>query len=311
MRGVPLMAATRPSKLIARLATGEIREFELGVSEIRIGKESACEICIPSKYVSRLQASISRSARGFLIKNESRTNPTQINGRTLREPQILESGDRLQAGDVLLTFEEGLDDPLNTVAFPIPQRIDAVASPRISRSAGTWTILYTDLVAHTQLVTKLGDLAGQRWLRAHNDILRRQFALHEGMEDNWRGDGFLVTFPGARRALLCAVAIQRELRDYNRGHPDTPMLVRMGLHTGEILREGDELFGAHVILASRIMENAGAGEILVSDLLYRLVRTAGEFEIVERGLFELKGFPEPERLYEVRWQEDEPASGSA
>ena len=84
------------------------------------------------------------------------------------------------------------------------------------------------------------------------------------------------------------------------------MHVRAGLHTGEVLREENELFGNAVILASRVMARASADEILMSELMYRLVQPTGEFSIVDRGLFAIKGLPQRQHLFVVSWQEEAP-----
>ncbi|HVC31822.1 MAG TPA: adenylate/guanylate cyclase domain-containing protein, partial [Steroidobacteraceae bacterium] len=230
------MPVSGPAKLIVRTKDGNTQEYELGDSVMHIGRQPPCEIVIPSEFVSRRHAMISPADGGFVIQDERSTNGLQINGRLVRDPHPLRSGDRVQLGDALLTYEEGsADDPFATAVYDqssIPAEVREPARP--SRSPGTWTILYTDLVGHTSEVVRLGDVAGQRWLRMHNQILRRQLERYHGLEDKTLGDGFLVTFAGAREAVQCAVAIQRELRDYNLEHSAAPILVRMGLHTGEV-----------------------------------------------------------------------------
>jgi class 3 adenylate cyclase len=299
------MPASGPAKLIVRMPDGTTHEYELtGDRVLHIGRAADREISIPSDYVSRRHAMISPTDGRFVIKDDGSTNGLLINGRLVREPHPLASGDRVQVGDVVLIYEEeSADDPFATAIYEQSPAIAEVREPaRVSRPPGTWTILYTDLVAHTRQLTQLGDVAGQRWLRMHNTLLRKYFDQYDGLVDKGLGDGFLVTFASARRAVQCAVAIQRELRDYNSTHADAPILVRMGLHTGEVLREGDELFGSAVIFAARVIAKAGAGQILISELLYRLIHATGEFPIVVRGSYTLKGLDGRHRLYEVTWQ---------
>lgn len=308
------------AKLTVQLKDGTTQEYELGDQVMHIGRAASCEIAIPSDFVSRRHAMISPANGRFIIEDERSTNGLNINGHIVKEPHPLTSGDRVRLGDVLLTFEEATDDdPFATAIYSVPSMLQPVVAEthepatgagRVSRPAGTWTILYTDLVAHTSQVTRLGDVAGQRWLHTHNSLLRREFERFDGLEDKALGDGFLVTFASARRAVQCAVAIQRELSTYNGAHPDAPIRVRMGMHTGEVLKEGDELFGSAVILAARVIAKAGGGEILISELLYRLIQQTGEFPIVDRGSHVLKGFPGRQRLYEIKWQDPPPESQS-
>lgn len=79
------------------------------------------------------------------------------------------------------------------------------------------------------------------------------------------------------------------------------MRVRIGLHTGEALREADDFYGHHVNLAVRIAAKARGGEILVSALLRELTERAGEFAFGAGRDVELKGITGPQRVYEVGW----------
>jgi class 3 adenylate cyclase len=189
----------------------------------------------------------------------------------------------------------------------------AVASPE-----GTVTLLFSDIEGSTAANERLGD---QRWmevLRAHNQIVRVEIARQGGFEVKSQGDGFMIAFSSARKALASAMAIQRALQAHGRAHPGEATRVRMGLHTGEALKEGDDFFGTHVALAARIAASAHGGEILVSSLLKDLTGTSGEFEFGPGREVDLKGFSETRRVYPLRWEEadrsdeiDRPASPSA
>jgi len=299
---------TDTPKLVVRLSDGSCQECALDRDVMHVGRDPSCEIHIDSRYVSRRHARVRRVDDGFVIEDAQSTNGLRINGATVREPHLLVTGDCVILGDVSLTFE-GPEDALATIVYtsaglamaPLPP---VVAAPAVNyRPAGLASILFTDLVDHTREVMRVGDLAGQLWLRRHTSILREQFQLHSGIEEKWTGDGFVVTFDSARRAVQCAIAIQRAVRDYNSTATDGLIHVRIGLNTGEVLREEGELFGNAVILAARILSQAGAGEVLISELMYRLVQPAGEFDALDRGLFTVKGFPQEQRLFEVRWTE--------
>ena len=72
-------------------------------------------------------------------------------------------------------------------------------------------------------------------------------AGHGGHEVELQGDGFLLAFSSERSALLCAIAIQRAFAAYSEAHPEEPIRVRIGLHTGEVLKDADKFFGKTVI----------------------------------------------------------------
>jgi class 3 adenylate cyclase len=165
---------------------------------------------------------------------------------------------------------------------------------------GTVTLLFTDIEGSTVLNERLGD---QRWLellRAHNALVRRCLREHQGYEVKTWGDAFMLAFGSARRALQCAVAIQRALSEHDES-AETPIRVRIGLHTGEAVKEADDFYGKHVVLASRIADEARGGEILVSSLLKDLTESAGEFTFGERREVGVKGLKGKQGVYEVVW----------
>ena len=79
-------------------------------------------------------------------------------------------------------------------------------------------------------------------------------------------------------------------------------VVRIGLHTGEVIKEGDDFFGKHVNLAARIAGQAGGGEILVSSLLQELTASGGDITFSDGREVELKGLSGIHHLYVVDWQ---------
>ena len=125
------------------------------------------------------------------------------------------------------------------------------------------------------------------------------------------GDGFMASFGRVTRAVECAVALQRAIEERNRGggrRSEAALHVRVGLNAGEPIEEDGDLFGATVILASRIAAKAEGGEILVADTVRGLCSGKG-FLFADRGEFVAKGFEEPVRVYEVRWRVDESSQG--
>jgi class 3 adenylate cyclase/DNA-binding CsgD family transcriptional regulator len=233
-------------------------------------------------------------------------------------------GDREKAQELvnqaLTTFEElamkkdveralALKLDLQGVDITSPySSIDAVAAsvqaeqPDLRRHAapdGTVTILFTDIEGSTALNERLGD---QRWLellRAHNAIVREQVRAHGGYEVKTEGDGFMVAYASAGRALESAIAIQRALAGYNKS-AEEPVHVRIGLHTGEPIAEEEDFYGTAVNMAARIGARAAGGQILVSEVVRQLV-AGKEFALMDRGAAVLRGFLEPMRVYEAVW----------
>lgn len=196
--------------------------------------------------------------------------------------------------------------PPATPARPAPARQDDDWRDDLRSHAapdGTVTILFTDMEGYTEMTERLGDLQAREILYAHNQLIREQVAKCGGFEVKSQGDGFMIAFAGASKALRCAVGIQHAFADYDERHPEEPVRVRMGLHTGEALREADDFLGRTVIVASRIADEAKGGQILVSALLKELTDGTGEFSFGDVREVKLKGLTQTYRLYPVEWEE--------
>jgi len=177
-------------------------------------------------------------------------------------------------------------------------RTDAAAA---NGPSGTLTMMVTDIVGSTGLAESLGD---RRWitvLRHHNDLVRAEVARHGGTEVKAQGDGFLVVFPSARRAILAAIAVQRAVCASDDAHPDAPLRLRIGLHTGEIVDMDGDVLGQNVVVAVRIADHADPGEIVVSGLTRDLTASGGDIAFDAGAEVELKGLSQPWRVHRVSW----------
>ena len=175
-----------------------------------------------------------------------------------------------------------------------------------SPMSGVRTILFTDIVGHTEMMGRLGDGKGRDALREHERITRDVLKTHGGDEVKSMGDGFMASFGSVTGAVECAIALQRAFEERNSKletqKSGAEISVRIGLNAGEPIEEGGDFFGATVIMASRIAAQAGAGEILASDVVRGLCSGKG-FLFADRGENVLRGFEDAVRLYEVRWAE--------
>jgi eukaryotic-like serine/threonine-protein kinase len=166
---------------------------------------------------------------------------------------------------------------------------------------GTVTIMFSDIEGSTVLTERLGDQRWQEVLREHNGLIREQLRAHDGFEVKTMGDGFMVAFQSAKKGLDCAIGIQCAFAERNE-RAEQPIRVRIGLHTGEAIREADDFFGKHVVLASRVADAASGGEILVSSVLKELTESAGDVRFGEACKVELKGLRGKHRLFQVAWE---------
>ena len=172
---------------------------------------------------------------------------------------------------------------------------------------GTVTIMFSDVCDYSGITDRLGDEAAHELLREHNDLLRHHIAAHGGHEVKSNGDGFMVAFPSLVRALRCAVAVQHGLAKRNVEQDGEPIRVHIGIHAGEVVRDGDDFLGSTVIVASRLADAARPDEILVSSLARELAGGAREFTFEEPRAVTFKGLPEARQAYPVRWDADRTA----
>lgn len=135
-------------------------------------------------------------------------------------------------------------------------------------------------------------------MQTHRQIIREQLKRHGGTEIKTYGDGFMVAFPGARKAVLCAADIQDAFARYSENHNDK-IKVRIGINSGEPIQEGDDFIGRTVNLASRIVDQARGGQIYVSDVVKNLAGEIKGLQYIDKGTHSLKGFSEKQCIYEV------------
>jgi pimeloyl-ACP methyl ester carboxylesterase/class 3 adenylate cyclase len=153
------------------------------------------------------------------------------------------------------------------------------------------TILFTDIVDSTAKAAELGDRAWRELLERHHAVIRRQLVRFRGAELDIAGDGFFARFDGPARAIRCADAIAKGVRELG-------IEIRAGLHTGECEVIEGKVGGIAVHIGARIAKEARPGEVLVSSTVKDLVAGSG-LRFRERGSAQLKGVPEQWLLFAV------------
>jgi class 3 adenylate cyclase len=137
-------------------------------------------------------------------------------------------------------------------------------------------------------------------LRAHNAVVRDCIREHGGYEVKSQGDGFMIAYPSAVEGLRCAIEMERRLA--NARDIGEPLRVRIGLHTGEAIREGDDFYGRSVALAARLGQRAEGGQILTSSIVRDLATGSNGLAFEEVGELELKGLRYRQRVFAVDWE---------
>ena len=154
------------------------------------------------------------------------------------------------------------------------------------------TILFTDIVGSTDRARQLGDKTWRELLEAHDRTVRREIARFRGREVKALGDGFLAVFDGPARAIRCSRAITEAMEPLG-------IQVRAGLHTGEVEGSESDIHGIAVHLAARIMDEAGAGEVVVSRTVKDLV-AGSDIEFDDTGEHFLRGIEQKWQLFRVK-----------
>ena len=209
-----------------------------------------------------------RSVARCLERIASRTNVTTSEGALefLREEHLLGSGD-----------DDESDDREATAAH---------------------FLMFTDIVDSTIHNRVLGDAAWFAALQEHDRRVRSAIENAGGMPVKHTGDGWFADFRNAADALYSASEIRSRFPMFVPGAADTGVNVRIGIHAGNPVSTGNDLFGLAVVMSQRICGRGKGGEVLVSGPVRRLA--AGlDYRFVDHGRVALKGFQNRTRLYSL------------
>jgi len=167
--------------------------------------------------------------------------------------------------------------------------------PAAQLPEGMAVILFTDIADSTSLTERLGDSAFRARARELDTSLRSVIRESGGtpVEGKVLGDGVMAVFTSARQAIECALRC-------NAATEGTGLQLHLGIHAGDVIREGNNIYGGAVNIAARIAGASAPGEILASDIVRGLARTSAGVSFDDRGEHHLKGVGEPQRLFAVK-----------
>ena len=161
-------------------------------------------------------------------------------------------------------------------------------------------ILFSDIEGSTELNERLGDNEWVKLLARHDAAVRSAIERHHGQVVKTQGDGFMVAFPAPEAAVRCAIAVQRAF-DKGSRKGKALVLVRIGIHHGDVVHRDNDIFGRNVAQAARVAALASGGEILVSESVADAVDERDDIVLTEQREVQLKGLSGDHVVTVVDW----------
>ncbi len=159
--------------------------------------------------------------------------------------------------------------------------------------------MFTDVVGYSS-ITSQNENQALRLLKEHTELLQSIFPRYKGRVVKTMGDGFLVEFASAVEAVNCAVEAQREIERVNSTRsPKDRIMIKIGIHVGDIVHSGDDVLGDAVNIAARVQPLAEAGGICVTRQVVDQVERKVDYQMAKMGARELKNIHHPVELYRV------------
>src|SRR5438309_12018258 len=162
-------------------------------------------------------------------------------------------------------------------------------------------ILAADVAGYSRLMGVDEEDTLERLKALRGELLDPKIAEHHGRVVKTTGDGMLVEFASVVDAVRCAVAVQQAMPERNTGvAADSRIELRIGINLGDVIVEGDDLYGDGVNIAARLEALAAAGGVFVSNTVHDHVRDRVHFVFEDLGEQQVRNITRPVRVYRVR-----------
>ncbi len=162
-------------------------------------------------------------------------------------------------------------------------------------------ILAADVAGYSRLMGADEEGTLERLKALRRELVDAKIAEHRGRIVKTTGDGMLVEFASVVDAVRCAVEVQRAMPERDTGvGADNRIELRIGINLGDVIVEGDDLYGDGVNIAARIEALADAGGVFVSNTVHDQVRDRLPFGFEDLGEQQVKNIARPVRVYRVR-----------
>ena len=163
---------------------------------------------------------------------------------------------------------------------------------------GTATVMFTDIADSSSIANSVGDRAWAVAINKHLEAVSEVIEENDGNIVKTLGDGTMSTFSSARAGMTAAKAIQILVTNAQR---EPQLKIRIGIHTGDVIKSNGDFFGTVVNKAARIATSANPGQILVSDATRSMVESSGEFEFESPISVVLRGIEGNHSISTLQW----------
>jgi adenylate cyclase len=179
-------------------------------------------------------------------------------------------------------------------------QVERPALMQMAGANGSVAILFSDIEGSTKLNERLGDKDWVRLLARHDAAVGSAITRHEGHVVKTQGDGFMAAFGSPEQAVRSAVAIQRAF-ERGRSKGKAAVLIRIGIHYGDVVHRDNDIFGRNVAQAARVAALAEGGEILVSEAVADAVADCADLVLASPREVQLKGLAGDHVVRTVDW----------
>lgn len=162
--------------------------------------------------------------------------------------------------------------------------------------------MLSDIADAGGIAEQLGPDRWEQLVSDHHLLVERLVAHHDGRVVKFEHDGFLALFNSAHGGLHAAVELQRTFSSADDDRAAPALALRVGVHSGFVITNDDQLLGRNVVLGARIAAYAQGGEILVSSTLKQYTESDPSFQFEPRGDHHFKGLVGEHSLYSVPWR---------
>jgi class 3 adenylate cyclase/TolB-like protein/CHAT domain-containing protein len=202
--------------------------------------------------------------------------------------------------------------------MPLEDELQALIEKRreidralLERHAQETAVLFTDIVGSTAFFEQRGDIEGLALVHRHNDLLFPVVSAHGGRVIKTIGDSIMAVFPSANDAVACAVGMQEKLVNEKGTAAVEKIRIRIGVHWGRVLKDGDDVFGDTVNTAARVASAAEGDEVLASQTIIDALPKGHAWLTVPRRALAAKGKSAPVPVVAVAWRNEEKENAAA